>query len=134
MLLPLAYARQQEIEVFANIWKKRQHTALAERGTASPPDYNVLFDIDQSDEVGSRVMKTVLSRLSEYLYEKNLVLLPDDKLQWLIGIDDDEITHLFEKTVVSLGCSLPDRTVMIPKMKTVRDVLSEVQAFQSRCF
>lgn len=118
--------------MFANTWKKRQQNLFAERNTQST-DQGALFGIADAAEGSLPVVKIVLSQLGGYLYEKRLSLRPEDNVKWLLGIDEDEITDLFERSISELGCPLPKQTVVLPKMETVGEIINQVRLYCTSC-
>lgn len=118
--------------MFSNIWKKRQRQVLEERFHVSCLTHLLSGIEEGSEQEVSRVVAEVLSQLKGYLYEKNLEFLPDDNLNWLLGIDSDEITDIFERVVIALGYPILPNTTVIPSINTVDDLVNEVRNYGAK--
>lgn len=114
--------------MFKNIWKKRQTELASERANV-PVNPVTDFGIEVDAQAQMNLLDCVLSELRGYLYEKRLVLKPDDELEWLLGIDQTEVTDLFETVISKLDCRRPEGVCVLPEIRTVGDLVREVRTF-----
>jgi len=109
-----------------NPWQKRQ-AGLArhrERGAILPDQFGLGYI-----ELDGKVLSAALHELQTYLFEKDLVLEPSDRLDWLLGMDPDEATDAMERVVAALGHDLPEHPYHVSKLVTVSDFVREVRDY-----
>lgn len=114
--------------MFRNVWKKRQ-AALAKKRANVAAVSALDFGIKASAKAQVDILNCVLSELHGYLYEKDLILKPEDDLEWVLGIDQTEVTDIFETLVSKVNCGLPENVCVLPPIRTVGDLVKEITTF-----
>lgn len=118
--------------MFSNIWRKRQLQVLEERRHAACSTHFRSGAEEKDEQELGRVVAEVLSQLKGYLYEKDVEFLPDDDIRWLLGINSDEITDIFERVVIALDYPIPESQTTISDISTVDDLVKELIKYSNR--
>ena len=109
-----------------NPWQQRQSELAQHRVRVDhlPGEFG-LGDV----EPDGKVLSAALHELQTYLFEKDLVLEPSDRLDWLLGLDPDEATDAMERVVAALGHDLPGHPYHVSQLTTVSDFVREVRGY-----
>lgn len=113
--------------MFTNKWAERQRQVFAERRADLELASAASYYASEYDGFDRHVVLVVLKHLKGYLHVKDLQFALSDDLGWLLGIDDDEKCDLMEEITDELGCTPAGFGHPVRDMKTVKDLIIEVQ-------